>query len=389
MLQGVRVVELATVLAAPSATAALADYGADVIKVESPSGDMWRNEAKRLNPNASHGPMFDNTNRGKKSVVMDLKKDEDVQLLHRLLETADVFVTNVTTQALVRLGLDYETIRERYPKLVYAHLTGWGRTGPGADRPGYDVGAWWAASGIMDFVRSSEDAPPPRYQSGLGDMTTASQLLAGIGIALFHKERTGKGQLVDVCLLRSAMYVQGCALTMASAVQANTGSKGFNPAKPSPLRADRTGVFNPAMNNYRTKDGQYLMLVGVEMMRHLPGILEALGIPHLIKEIKGFPANKAMFVAEMDKAFAQKTEAEWVDIFDKADVWYTRVRKLEDMLHDEQANACRSFVEVPGMKSKLIASPIVFGAGSDVPKERAPVLGANTEEILAPLRSKL
>lgn len=392
MLKGVRVVELATVLAAPSATAVLADCGADVIKIESPNGDMWRKEAMRLTPNEPHGPMFDNTNRGKRSVVLDLKQETDLALLHKLIETADVFVTNVTQPALERLRLDYDRFKELYPKLVYAHLTGWGRSGPDADRPGYDVGAWWAASGIMDFVRSAEDAPPPRYQSGLGDLTTASQLLAGIGIALFHKERTGQGQLVDVCLLRSALYVQGSSLTMAAAAQAKLppgAPKGYNPDRPSPIRADRTGVFNPAMNNYKTKDGRLLMLVGVEMGRHLPGILKALNLAHLVAEMKHFPKNTKMFIAEMDKAFAQKTEAEWIDVLDKAGVWYTRVTKLEDMIYDEQANACRAFVEVPGMASKIMASPIVFGGGNDVPVARAPRLGAHTEEVLAPLRSKL
>merc|ERR1719181_2196230 len=111
------------------------------------------------------------------------------------------------------------------------------------------------------------------------------------------------------------------------------------------------------------------------MGRHLPGMLKALGLAHLLSELKGFPENRKMFNAEMDNAFAQKTEAEWIEILDKAGVWYTRVTKLEDMLHDEQANACRAFVEVPGMKSKIMASPIIFGAGSDVPVARAPELG--------------
>jgi len=306
-----------------------------------------------------------------------------------LLDTADVFVTNVTQPALLRLKLDYDSLKDRYTKLIYAHLTAWGRSGPGSERPGYDVGAWWAASGIMDFVRSDENAPPPRYQSGLGDLTTASQLLAGIGLALFHRERTGEGQLVDACLLRSAMYVQGCSLTMASVAQTNTGRKGFNPERVSPVRADRTGVYNPAMNNYKTKDGRYIMLVGVEMGRHLPGILKALGLEYLLSELKDFPKNTSMFIAEMDKAFAQKTEAEWIDVLDTAGVWYTRVAKLEDMLDDEQANACRAFVEVPGMKSKLLSSPILFSAGRDAPIQRAPTLGQHTEEVLAQLQSKL
>merc|ERR1711865_1364033 len=192
----------------------------------------------------------------------------------------------------------------------------------------------------MDFVRSSEDAAPPRYLSGMGDMTTAAQLLAGIAIALFHKEKTGKGQLVDACLLRSAMYVQGCALTMASAAQTKSGRKGFDPERLSPTRADRTGVYNPALNNYKTKDGRYLMLVGVEMMRHLPGILKAVGLEPLVAELKGYPKNRKMLISELDHVFAQRTEAEWIETLDRAGVWYTRVAKMEDMLDDEQAIAC-------------------------------------------------
>lgn len=382
-------IEFATVLAAPSASAALADYGAEVIKVESPQGDMWRYEAMRLTPDEPHGPMFDNTNRGKKSVILDVKKPADMELFHKLLATADVLVTNVTPPALARLQLDYETIAPMYPKLVYAHLTAWGRTGPGASRPGYDVGAWWAATGIMDFVRSDEEAGPPRYMAGMGDLTTAAQLLAGIAVALLHKEKTGKGQLVDACLLRSAMYVQGSALTMASAAQTKSGRKGFNPDKLSPTRADRSGVFNPAMNNYKTKDGRLLMLVGVEMMRHLPGILKAVGLDRLIAELQDYPKNRKMLIGELDKAFAQKTEAEWIETLDRAGVWYTRVAKMEDMLDDEQAIACRAFVEVPGVPSKLVSSPVLFSGGVHTPVRRAPTLGEHTEEVLAPLRSKL
>jgi len=325
-------------------------------------------------------------------VVLDLKQSSEQDLLHKLIETADVFVTNVTNPALIRLGLDYDSLKVKYPKLVYAQLTAWGRSGPGAERPGYDIGAWWAASGIMDFVRSDEDAPPPRYMAGMGDLTTSTQLLAGIMVGLYHKERTGKGQLVDACLLRSAMFVQGSMLTMASVAQTKAGRKGFNPDKISPTRANRNAVYNPANNSYQTKDGRFLMLMGVEMMRHLPKILPALGLPHLMSEIKDMMTStkkRMAMIAAMDAAMATKTEAEWIPIFDAADVWYTRINKMEDMLNDEQAVACRAFVNVPGMDSKLLSSPILFSGGVDAPVARAPVLGANTEEILGPLRSKL
>eukprot|EP00929_Paragymnodinium_shiwhaense_P090621 TRINITY_DN50795_c0_g1_i1.p1 TRINITY_DN50795_c0_g1~~TRINITY_DN50795_c0_g1_i1.p1 ORF type:complete len:398 (-),score=68.81 TRINITY_DN50795_c0_g1_i1:120-1313(-) len=381
-LQGLRVVELATVLAAPSATAVLADYGAEVIKIESPGGDMWRKEGMVLKGD-SHGVMFDNTNRGKKSVVLDIKQAADMGLLRSLLQTADVFVTNVRQSALVKQKLDYEALRAEYPHLIYAHLTGWGRSGPGAERPGYDVGAWWASSGIMDFVRSTEAAPPPRYLAGMGDLTTASQLLAGIGMALFHRERSGKGQLVDVALMRSGLYVAGCQLTMAA-----TRPKDFPPEK-NVARADRSGVYNPAMNNYRTKDGKYLQLVGVEMKRHLPNILKVLGLERIMPELKNYPKSRKLIIAEMDRAFAEKTEQEWTDLFDASDVWYTRVKRLEDMLQDEQALAVNAFVQLPDMTTKIMAPPVQLSNLPSVPSRRAPKLGEHSEEVLGPLRSKL
>merc|ERR1712232_1099789 len=282
--------------------------------------------------------------------------------------------------------LDYEALRWEYPRLIYAQLSGWGQIGPGANRPGYDVGAWWAGTGIMDFVRSSEVSTPPRYLSGMGDLTTASQLLAGIGVALFHRERTDRGQLVDVSLLRSGLYVAGCQLTMAAA-----RPKDFPPEK-NVARADRSAVYNPAMNNYKTKDGQFLQLVGVEMGRHMPKVLKALGsswgLERLAADAKNFKSRE-LVISEMDKAFKEKTEQEWIEILEAHDVWYTRVRKLEDMLVDEQALASNAFVQLPDVTTKILAPPVQLSNLPTRPARRAPKLGEHTEEVLGPLRSKL
>ena len=208
VLEGIRVVELATVVAAPSCGAMMCDLGADVIKIETPSGDMWRRNAIKLAPKGQRfGKLFENTNRGKRSIVLDLKKSEDLKNLLKLLETADVFLTNVRVKGLQRLGLDYETIRHRFPRLIYAHLTAWGRAGPHRDDAGYDAGAFWAASGIQDITRFSDDSPPSRYPGGIGDHTTGMALMSGIGMALFYRERHGRGQLVDASLLRVGTWV--------------------------------------------------------------------------------------------------------------------------------------------------------------------------------------
>ena len=171
---------------------------------------MFRKEGAALQKGRGHGSMFDNANRGKKSVVLDLKKPEDISALRSLLQTADVFVTNVRGEALKRIGLDYETLRASYPGLVYAHLTAYGQTGPDKDLPGYDVGAFFAATGIQDLLRPDDAAGTPRYAGGFGDHATAGQLVAGVAMALLHKHRTGQGQLVDACLFRSGLYILGC-----------------------------------------------------------------------------------------------------------------------------------------------------------------------------------
>ena len=208
VLEGIRVIELATVVAAPSCGAMMCDLGADVIKIETPSGDMWRTNAIKLAPKGQpFGKLFENTNRGKRSVVLDLKKSDELKKLFALLETADVFLTNVRVKGLQRLGLDYETIRHQFPRLIYAHLTALGRAGPHRYDAGYDAGAFWAATGIQDITRPSDKSPPSRYPGGIGDHTTGMALMSGIGMALFYRERHGRGQLVDASLLRVGTWV--------------------------------------------------------------------------------------------------------------------------------------------------------------------------------------
>ena len=152
VLKGVKVVELATVIAAPTAGALMADMGADVIKVEPLAGDNWRVEGKGLNPGKEYGSLFLNANRGKKSVVLDIRTPSGLAGIKALIQTADVFITNVRQQSLEKQGLDYKSIHAEFPACIYAHLTAWGKGGPGENKPGYDIGAYWAATGMQDLV---------------------------------------------------------------------------------------------------------------------------------------------------------------------------------------------------------------------------------------------
>src|SRR5258706_1783494 len=208
-LVGIRVVELGVWVAGPSAGGVLADWGAAVVKIEPPDGDPFR----RLSRPASGvglraNPPFELDNRGKRSVVLDLRTAEAREIAHRLIERADVFVTNVRPAALTRLALDWDTLQARNPRLVYARVTGYGETGPDADRPSYDIGAFWSRAGIAAAL-TPPGADPPFQRGAMGDHTAGMTLAGGVSAALLARERTGRGQLVTTSLLRVGLFVLG------------------------------------------------------------------------------------------------------------------------------------------------------------------------------------
>ena len=211
-LHGVKVVELGVWVAGPAATGLMADWGANVIKVEPPTGDPQRAVFGALGVADQAGvPPFEIDNRGKKSVVLDLRTDDGLATMHRLLAEADVFVSNVRPAGLARMGLDPGSLTARYPRLVYGLLTGYGSRGPDVDRAGYDVGAFWARSGLAHTLVAPGDNPPG-VRSGQGDHTTGLSMCAGVMAALFDRERTGKGRVVETSLLRTGIYTSGWAV---------------------------------------------------------------------------------------------------------------------------------------------------------------------------------
>ena len=212
-MDGVRVVELGVWVAGPAAGGVLADWGADVVKIEPPAGDPARTFQRMLGGDMPNNPVFELDNRSKRSVVIDLATDEGRELALELIDDADVFVTNVRGDALARLGLDHETLLARNPRLVYGHITGYGSEGPDADRAAYDIAAFWARSGIANLL-----TPPggdlPFQRGGMGDHSTGVQFAGAIAAALFARERTGEGQLVSTSLLRQGVYTIGFDLNM-------------------------------------------------------------------------------------------------------------------------------------------------------------------------------
>jgi crotonobetainyl-CoA:carnitine CoA-transferase CaiB-like acyl-CoA transferase len=361
MLEGVRVVELGMWVAGPAAAGVLADWGADVIKVESPAGDPMRRLFSLLSGHGQHeSPPFDLDNRGKRSVVIDLSNADGLEVMDRLLGTADVFVTNLRPDAVERLGLGPDALRQRFPRLVVANVSGYGREGPDATRPGYDVGGFWARTGVAATL-APDGAAPPSIRGGFGDHVTALATVAGIMAGLYERERTGEGTIVETSLLRTGMYCLGWDL----GVQARYGKV----APPT----QRTHEMNPMVNRYQAGDGRWFWLLGVEADRHFPSLCRSLGRDELATDERFVDArqrrrNSALLIAILDAEFAALDLDTLTDRFDAHDVWWAPVLSPGEALADPQARAAGAVVEVPAGPGApahtAVASPVRF-AGDD------------------------
>jgi len=302
------VVELGVWVAGPAAAGVLADWGADVIKVEPPGGDPQRRVFQAIGVSVAAAPPFELDNRGKRSVVFDLRSDEGREQMARLLDTADVFITNLRMDALERLGLDHATLLEKYPRLVYAGVTGYGLDGPDRNRPGYDIGAFWARSSMAD-AHVPPGTMPIAVRSAVGDHATGITTVAGIMGALYERERTGKGRLVSTSLLRTGMYLMGWDLGIYLR---------FGRIQSTRPRERHTA---PLLNCYRAADGGVFWLIGLEQDRHWPGLLAAIERPELADDPRFGSSpdrakNSEALVAALDEVFVTRTRDEWAAAFD-------------------------------------------------------------------------
>ena len=381
LLRGYRVAEIGVWVAGPSAGGILADWGADVVKVEPPAGDPFRGLFRSLgyDPDLPAAP-FALDNRGKRSVVLDLRDAEAREALERLLAESDVFLSNLRPDALARLDLDPESLTARHPRIVYASVTGYGLTGPDRDRPGYDVGAFWARTGIARQL-VPPDLPPPGIRGGLGDHVTGMTAVAGILAALLERERTNKGRIVEISLHRTGLYCLGWDL----GIQLSLGKV----APASPRHRNPT----PLVNSYQAGDGAWFFLIGLEADRHWPGVCRAAGLAELIDDERFGNAsnrirNREALIAIFDETFATRPLSDWAERFDAEDVWWSPVLAPADVVDDPQAHAAGAFVDVDDGKGgtfRAVATPIHFHGD---PLERTgpvPQLGEHTAEVLAEL----
>ncbi|MCE2391759.1 MAG: CoA transferase [Proteobacteria bacterium] len=380
-MQDVRVVELGVWVAGPAGGGILADWGADVVKIEPPgSGDPARSFAKILGGDLPFNPPFEMDNRSKRSIALDLSSEEGRALALELIDGADVFLSNIRSSALERLGLGPEALMQRNPRLIYASLTGYGLDGPDSDKPAYDIAAFWARSGIA-WALTPRDADPPFQRGGMGDHGAGLSTAAAISAALYEREKSGKGQLVSTSLLRQGIYT----ISFDLAVTCRLGV--------SMQPGHRANMGNPTVNNYVAGDGKRFWIVGLEAERHWPPLTEAVGHPEWQTDERfstpGARAQNATeLIGQLDAIFATRPLAEWAGIFDGLeDFFWAPVQSVEEVVSDPQVRAAGGLIEVPDGDSTttLPNTPVDFGRTRCEPRWMAPDLGQHSEEVLREL----
>lgn len=382
-LEGIKVIDMSTFIGAPACARFFVEFGADVIKIEPKGGDVVRfngvSEGRLGTP--YENTTWDLENAHKRGLVLDLKSPEGKEVLMKLLETTDIFITNWRPQAIAKLGLGYETLKEKFPKLVYASFTGYGEVGPDCNLPGYDFTAFWARSGLLgtSYQKGTE---PINLVPGVGDHTTGMFLAAGIMVALYNAKSTGKGDKVEINLLHSAIWTQG--IVIQSAQYKELGTK---------YPTSRKVAENPFNNTYKSKDGRFIQLSMPPFDLFYPKFMPLLGREDLVGDerytMKSITENKlhAEFVAIIEESIAQKTAAEWAEILVKADVPHSVARVWEEVLEDEQAWAIGAFENVKYLTGEraMVRQPVNIKGSEKLKYARGPFLGEHSEDILKEL----
>ncbi len=380
--EGVRVVELAQWVFVPVAGALLADWGADVIRVERIEGDPYRGLVTQGIGTDSGGVNVSVAlaNRGKRSLAIDLQTEQGLAALHRLLETADVFLTSLRPGALRRLGLDAEQLTSRYPKLVYARGHGYGVRGPDADLPGYDASAFWARGGLAHTLTPVDRHDPIGQRGAMGDRNGAMALAFGMSAALLKRQRTGLGSVVDVSLLATAMWTLSSDLL--------TALQGQSP----PRLAGRGASPNPLVSAYRTSDGRHVQLVFLQGDRYWADLCRALGREDLLDDprftdLSARRVNSEACTAELDAEFGKRTLEECKEVLGTLDAPWAPMQSVEELLDDPQvlANGYIGEVTAEGLAPYRLPNVPVQFDGQPAALRRAPEVGEHTEELLLEL----
>jgi crotonobetainyl-CoA:carnitine CoA-transferase CaiB-like acyl-CoA transferase len=366
----------------PVAGALLADWGADVIRIERLEGDPYRGLATQGIGTDRDGVNLSMAlaNRGKRSIALNLRHENGLAALHELLASADVFLTSLRPGALSRLGLDADTLRDRYPSLIYARGHGFGVRGPDANQPGYDSSAFFARGGVSHILTPPERDYPITQRGAMGDRNAAMALAFGIAAALLKRNKTGAGSIVDVSLLATAMWMLSSDLLSV-----------LNGGTAAPV-GGRGPMVNPLTGNYRTKDGRHIQLMFLQGDRYWAEFCRVVGRDDLIEDprftdLAARRANSEACVAELDSVFAGHTLAEWKELLAKLDAPWAPVQSVAEVVEDPQVYANGYVGEVrldDGQAYRLPSVPVQLDEQAP-PLRRAPEHGEHTEELLLEL----
>lgn len=380
ILEGLKVIDMGHVVAIPAAGATLADWGAEVIKVEPLTGEMYRGLVRSQ---AVDTPpvnwRIQLLNRNKRGLALDLKQKSGRDILYQLVQKADVFMSNYELSSLKKLKMDYATLSKINPRLIYGVLTGYGSVGPDKDERGFDYAAAWARSGIMHLMAEPEGIPIPQ-RGGMMDRVVASHAVAGILAALLHREKTGKGQELEFSLYHTGVW------TLAEDIQAALA--GF------PLgRHDRTRAGNPLWNSYRAGDDRWFWLAMLQSDPSWPDFCRAIERPELENDPRfnsreTRSENCEELIRILDEVLASRNRQEWEKRFRENNCIYGRVETPVEVITDPQAVANGFFAEIhhPAVgEMKLVATPVKFRQNPASVRTPAPEVGQHTEEILLDL----
>ncbi len=379
-LEGIKVVELGLWVAGPSAAAMLSDWGAQVIKIEPPNGDPFRGLfASLMGTAASLNPPFELDNRGKRGVALDLDKPEAREIALQLIEKADVFVTNMRPRVLQDFGLTYADLHERFPRLVYGQVTGYGPDSDAKDTAAYDIGAFWSTAGVAAAL-TAPGAPIPQQRGGMGDHMTGQALAGAVCAALYSREQTGRGQRVSVPLVRVGVYMMGWDVMLALRLRLPV------------LPYDRYHAVNPIINCYKSSDGRWFWLLLLQADRHWGDLCRALSREDLMTDdrfinIETRRVNAPALVEELDGVFEQKPMTDWAQAFETNNVWWAPVNSINEVVNDTLVQGAGAFVDVPGPDgpTQMVATPADFSGTPWQPQGLPPEIGQHTEEVLLEL----
>lgn len=373
MLEGLKVIDAASFLAAPGAATIMGDYGADVIKVESPRGDTYR----LLHGRYHHDYNWHLTSRNKRDIAVDLTKEAGRAILHKLIDEADVLLINFREDQVKKYHLEYDDLKKRNPGLIYAQLTGFGNVGPDRHRRGYDVTGWWARTGIMDLMKPHREAPTFPV-GGVGDHASAMTLFSAIMMGLYQREKTGEGKYVSTSLVANGCWSNGMHLQGAIAGY-DLGSI-----------LDEKGYRSPFSMIYKTRDERYIVLVLTNPAKEWPEVAKALGHPEWVDDER-FPDIRGIMKHrdEIKDMFAQvigaKNLADVCLALDKEQLTYGVVEKISDVVNDAHLIENEIIIKTGSDNPDYqwtVANPIQIHGEPQKPPSDAPAIGEHTREIL-------